>query len=79
MAILVMKFGGASVGTTTALTQVLSIVLQERERWDHLFWSFRRWMVSPMRSSRPLNWPNSATGAATGALLLPCAPAILPW
>jgi aspartokinase/homoserine dehydrogenase 1 len=36
MAILVMKFGGASVGTTTALTQVLSIVLQEYERWDHL-------------------------------------------
>src|SRR5690606_18574799 len=36
MAILVMKFGGASVGTATALTQVLSIVLQEHERWDHL-------------------------------------------
>src|SRR5690606_14081691 len=36
MAILVMKFGGASVGTTTALTQVLSIVMQEYERWDHL-------------------------------------------
>ncbi len=36
MAILTMKFGGASVGTTTALTQVLSIVLQENERWDHL-------------------------------------------
>ncbi len=36
MAVLVMKFGGASVGTTTALTQVLSIVLQEHERWDHL-------------------------------------------
>lgn len=31
-----MKFGGASVGTTTALTQVLSIVIAERERWDHL-------------------------------------------
>ncbi len=36
MAILVMKFGGASVGTATALTQVLSIVLQEHERWDDL-------------------------------------------
>ncbi|MBZ0301708.1 MAG: aspartate kinase [Anaerolineae bacterium] len=36
MAILVMKFGGASVGSTTALTQVLSIVLQEHEHWDHL-------------------------------------------
>ena len=36
MAILTMKFGGASVGTTTALTQVLSIVLQENERWEHL-------------------------------------------
>ena len=36
MTVLVMKFGGASVGTTTALTQVLSIVLQEQERWDHL-------------------------------------------
>lgn len=31
-----MKFGGAAVGTAPALTQVLSIVLQERERWDHL-------------------------------------------
>jgi aspartate kinase len=31
-----MKFGGSSVGTTTALTQVLSIVLHERERWDRL-------------------------------------------
>jgi aspartate kinase len=31
-----MKFGGASVGSTTALTQVLSIVLQEHERWDNL-------------------------------------------
>src|SRR5690606_21759864 len=36
MAVLVMKFGGASVGTATALTQVLSIVLQEYERWDRL-------------------------------------------
>src|SRR6185295_18531031 len=36
MRTLTMKFGGASVGTTTALTQVLSIVLQEHERWDHL-------------------------------------------
>ncbi len=33
---LVMKFGGSSVGTTTALTQVLSIVLQERERWKQM-------------------------------------------
>ena len=33
---LVMKFGGSSVGTTTALTQVLSIVLQERERWQRM-------------------------------------------
>ena len=31
-----MKFGGASVGTTTALTQVLSIVMAEHEHWDHL-------------------------------------------
>lgn len=36
MRTLTMKFGGASVGTTTALTQVLSIVLQEHERWDYL-------------------------------------------
>lgn len=36
MRTLTMKFGGASVGTTTALTQVLSIVLQEHERWDNL-------------------------------------------
>jgi aspartokinase len=33
---LIMKFGGSSVGTTTALTQVLSIVLQEQERWQRL-------------------------------------------
>ncbi len=31
-----MKFGGLSVGTTTALTQVLSIILHEREKWDQL-------------------------------------------
>ena len=31
-----MKFGGASVGTTTALTQVLSIVMAEHEHWEHL-------------------------------------------
>lgn len=36
MRTLTMKFGGASVGSTTALTQVLSIVLQEHEQWDHL-------------------------------------------
>jgi len=36
MGILTMKFGGASVGTTPALTQVISIVLQEFERWDHV-------------------------------------------
>lgn len=36
MSTLVMKFGGASVGTTPALTQVLSIVLQEQERWENL-------------------------------------------
>ena len=33
---LVMKFGGSAVGTTTALTQVLSIVLHEQERWKRL-------------------------------------------
>ncbi len=33
---LVMKFGGSTVGTTTALTQVLSIVLHERERWNRM-------------------------------------------
>jgi bifunctional aspartokinase / homoserine dehydrogenase 1 len=33
---LIMKFGGSSVGTTTALTQVLSIVLHERERVKRL-------------------------------------------
>lgn len=36
MTTLIMKFGGSSVGTTTALTQVLSIVLHEREQWDNL-------------------------------------------
>ncbi|RMG73304.1 MAG: aspartate kinase [Chloroflexi bacterium] len=33
---LVMKFGGSTVGTTTALTQVISIILHEYERWDRL-------------------------------------------
>lgn len=33
---LVMKFGGSSIGTTDALTQLLSIVLNERERWERL-------------------------------------------
>jgi len=31
-----MKFGGSSVGTPTALTQVLSIVLHEQKYWDNL-------------------------------------------
>lgn len=31
-----MKFGGTSVGTTDTLTQVISIILQENERWDQL-------------------------------------------
>lgn len=33
---LIMKFGGSTVGTTTALTQVLRIVLAEQERWKRL-------------------------------------------
>lgn len=36
MGTLVMKFGGSSVGTTAALAQVLSIVLNEHERWEHV-------------------------------------------
>jgi aspartate kinase len=36
MTTLVMKFGGSTVGTIPGLTQVLSIVLYERERWDRL-------------------------------------------
>ena len=36
MKTLVMKFGGSSVGTTSALIQVLSIVLNEREQWDRV-------------------------------------------
>lgn len=36
VATLLMKFGGSSIGTTNALTQVVSIVLQEHERWDRL-------------------------------------------
>lgn len=36
MANLVMKFGGTSVGTPSALSQVISIVLHEHKRWDHL-------------------------------------------
>jgi len=34
MGTLTMKFGGASVGTTTALSQVLSIIIHESKRWD---------------------------------------------
>lgn len=33
---LVMKFGGSSVGTTAALTQVLSIILHEHKHWDRM-------------------------------------------
>jgi len=36
MPTLVMKFGGTSVGMTTGLTQLLSIVLYEHERWERL-------------------------------------------
>ncbi len=36
MSTLVMKFGGSSVGTTIALTQLLSIVLHERRHHDNL-------------------------------------------
>jgi aspartate kinase len=36
MKTLVMKFGGASVGTTSALSQVLGIVLQEVARWERV-------------------------------------------
>lgn len=36
MSTLVMKFGGSSVGTTAALTQVLSIVLHQQKHWDRL-------------------------------------------
>ncbi|MBK9122231.1 MAG: aspartate kinase [Chloroflexi bacterium] len=36
MTTLVMKFGGASVGTTTALSQMLGIVLHEAAQWDHV-------------------------------------------
>ncbi len=34
MGTLTMKFGGTSVGTTTALSQVLSIIIHESKRWD---------------------------------------------
>jgi aspartate kinase len=33
---LIMKFGGTAVGTVSALTQVLSIVLHEEKRWNKL-------------------------------------------
>jgi aspartate kinase len=36
MTTLIMKFGGTSVGTPPALTQVLSIVLHEHQRWNKL-------------------------------------------
>lgn len=36
MRTLTMKFGGLSVSTSAALTQVISIILQEHERWERL-------------------------------------------
>lgn len=36
MTTLIMKFGGSAVGLTIGLTQLLSIVLTEHERWDRL-------------------------------------------
>lgn len=36
MTTLVMKFGGASVGTTTALSQMLGIVMHEVSRWNRV-------------------------------------------
>lgn len=36
MGTLTMKFGGASVGTSTALSQVLSIIIHESKRWDRV-------------------------------------------
>ena len=36
MATLVMKFGGASLGTTAALDQVLSIIVRETGNWDNV-------------------------------------------
>ncbi|MBC7811946.1 MAG: hypothetical protein H7175_12400, partial [Burkholderiales bacterium] len=36
MGTLIMKFGGKSVGTTDALAQVVSIILNEHEHWKRL-------------------------------------------
>ncbi len=36
MATLVMKFGGASVGSASALTQVLNIIARESSQWDNV-------------------------------------------
>lgn len=36
MSTLIMKFGGTSIGTSAALSQVLSIVLHEHKRWNRL-------------------------------------------
>jgi len=36
MTTLAMKFGGSAIGTISALTQVLSIVLHERTQWKHV-------------------------------------------
>ncbi len=36
MSTLVMKFGGASLGTATAFSQVLNIVMSESPNWDHI-------------------------------------------
>lgn len=36
MGTLTMKFGGTALGTSAALSQVLSIVLHEKQHWNHL-------------------------------------------
>ena len=36
MALLVMKFGGTSVGSTEAIMQAADIVLEQSGIWDHL-------------------------------------------
>lgn len=36
MSTLIMKFGGNALGTVTALSQVLSIILHEKQRWKNL-------------------------------------------
>lgn len=42
MQTLIMKFGGSSIGMTTGLSQMVRVVMHERERVENLVWLSRR-------------------------------------